>query len=143
MSGDCLKIWQLSKEFDSGKQKLLAVNNLNLTMYKGQIFALLGHNGAGKTTAISILTGLFQKSSGSASAFGIDIFRDMNEFWKILGICPQHNILFDTLTPAEHFEIFLEFKGESSNQQEQITQTLHDVDLFSQKDVLSKNLSGG
>lgn len=48
----------------------------------------MGHNGAGKTTAISILTGLYQKTKGKASAFGIDIFNNMQEFWKILGICP-------------------------------------------------------
>jgi len=88
LSGDCLKIKHLTKEFDTGKQKFLAVNDLNLTMYKGQIFALLGHNGAGKTTAISILTGLYKKTQGTATAFGIDIFWNMDEFWKILGICP-------------------------------------------------------
>lgn len=89
-------------------------------MYKGQIFALLGHNGAGKTTAISLLTGLFPKTSGNASAFGINVFEEMDEFRWILGICPQHNILFDTLTPEEHFEIFLLFKGETEDIKESI-----------------------
>ena len=87
-TGECLKISGLTKEFTTGKSSLLAVNNLSLTMYKGQIFALLGHNGAGKTTAISILTGLFNRTKGKASAFGIDIFDNMDEFRKILGICP-------------------------------------------------------
>ncbi len=45
-----------------------------MTMYNGQIFALLGHNGAGKTTTLSMLTGLIQPSSGKAEVFGIDIF---------------------------------------------------------------------
>jgi ATP-binding cassette subfamily A (ABC1) protein 3 len=43
-------------------------------MYSGQIFALLGHNGAGKTTAISMLTGLIEPTKGNAEVFGIDIF---------------------------------------------------------------------
>ena len=68
-------------------------------MYHGQIFALLGHNGAGKTTAISILTGLYEPSSGAASAYGIDIFKNMDEFRKNLGVCPQHDVLFERLTP--------------------------------------------
>lgn len=57
-------------------------------MYNGQIFALLGHNGAGKTTTISMLTGLLQATKGNASAFGLDIFEEMDEFRKILGVCP-------------------------------------------------------
>lgn len=50
------------------------MDNTNITMYNGQIFALLGHNGAGKTTTISMLTGLFEPTAGNASVFGIDIF---------------------------------------------------------------------
>jgi ATP-binding cassette subfamily A (ABC1) protein 3 len=57
-------------------------------MHKGQIFALLGHNGAGKTTTISMLTGLFGITSGNATAFGIDIFNEMDDFRQILGVCP-------------------------------------------------------
>ena len=51
-----------------------AVNGLDLTMYNGQIFALLGHNGAGKTTTLSILTGLIEPTDGNAEVFGINIF---------------------------------------------------------------------
>ena len=57
-------IKNLNKVFPGRKK---AVNNLSLTMYSGQIFALLGHNGAGKTTTISILTGLMEATSGIAS----------------------------------------------------------------------------
>jgi ABC-type multidrug transport system ATPase subunit len=60
----------LKKSF--GEKK--AVNGLDLTMYNGQIFALLGHNGAGKTTTLSILTGLIEPTDGNAEVFGINIF---------------------------------------------------------------------
>jgi len=73
-----------------------------MTMYNGQIFALLGHNGAGKTTTISMLTGLFEPTEGRASVFGIDIFNEMDDMRKILGVCPQHDVLFEFLTPKEH-----------------------------------------
>lgn len=71
-------------------------------MYNGQIFALLGHNGAGKTTTISMLTGLIEATKGKASVFGIDIFNQMDDMRKILGVCPQHDVLFEFLTPKEH-----------------------------------------
>jgi ATP-binding cassette, subfamily A (ABC1), member 3 len=65
-----------------------AVNDLDLTMYNGQIFALLGHNGAGKTTTLSMLTGLIEPTSGSAEVFGINIFENMNDVRLMLGVCP-------------------------------------------------------
>ena len=57
-------------------------------MYSGQIFALLGHNGAGKSTTISILTGLLAKCEGEGRVFGKDLFRDMNDVRNMMGICP-------------------------------------------------------
>lgn len=65
----------LKKIFNDGKE---AVSDTSMTMYEGQIFALLGHNGAGKTTTISILTGLLEPTSGSASVFGIDMLNNMD-----------------------------------------------------------------
>lgn len=62
-SGDYLKVEGLQKTFSGGFR---AVRGVNMKMYDSQIFALLGHNGAGKTTVISMLTGLIKKSSGSA-----------------------------------------------------------------------------
>lgn len=93
-----------------------AVGGTSMTMYNGQIFALLGHNGAGKTTTISMLTGLLEPTAGQASVFGIDIFNDMDEMRKILGVCPQHDVLFDFLTCEDHLRLFASFKGTPSDQ---------------------------
>ncbi len=65
-----VKLINMRKLYDSGK---LAVDNLSMTMYLNQIFVLLGHNGAGKTSTISILSGLLKYSSGMASVFGFDV----------------------------------------------------------------------
>jgi len=80
-------------------------------MYNGQIFALLGHNGAGKTTTLSMLTGLLEPTAGHADVLGLDIFNQMSEVRKILGVCPQHDVLFEFLTPEDHLRLFAAFKG--------------------------------
>ena len=138
---ECLKIKKLSKIFSNGFQ---AVKDLSLTMYSGQIFALLGHNGAGKTTTISMLTGLFGNSGGHAEAFGIDILNNQEEARKIMGVCPQHNVLFPILTPEEHFDIFCDFKGIPNNQRRAaIDKCILDVDLKDKRHAIAKTLSGG
>ena len=86
------------------------MDGLSLQMYKGQITALLGHNGAGKTTTMSILTGLFTPTSGSAHINGKSILTDMDAIRESLGLCPQHNVLFDRLTVQEHLEFFINLK---------------------------------
>jgi ATP-binding cassette, subfamily A (ABC1), member 3 len=105
---------------------------------------LLGHNGAGKTTTISMLTGLIQASKGSAKVFDISIFDDMDEFRKILGVCPQHDVLFEFLTPREHLELFASFKGTPSSQvRQQVDQMIKDIDLVDVENQLAGTLSGG
>ena len=103
-----LKVRNLRKVFDNGK---VAVDSTSMTMYSGQIFALLGHNGAGKTTTISTLTGLLAPTQGKAELEGVDIFQDQDYLRKNLGVCPQHNVLFDYLSVREHLELYAAFKG--------------------------------
>ena len=89
-----------------------AVNNLDAQMKEGEIFALLGHNGAGKTTTISMLTGLLEPTSGNAEVYGNKIADGMAPIHQLLGVCPQHDVLFDYLTTSEHIEFFARLKGE-------------------------------
>ena len=87
------------------------MNGLNVEMYNGQIFALLGHNGAGKTTTISMLTGMLSASGGHAFLGNINMFEDVTELRKQIGLCPQHDILFKSLTPLEHLNFYAMIKG--------------------------------
>ena len=113
-------------------------------MYSDQIFCLLGHNGAGKTTTISMLTGLINSSEGSANLFGVDLFNRMDEARKTMGVCPQHDVLFDLLTPREHLEIFYEFKGaDKTHKEKEINQLLRDIGVADTKDCSAHELSGG
>jgi ATP-binding cassette subfamily A (ABC1) protein 3 len=131
----------LQKKFDNGK---VAIDDLNLTFYNDEIFALLGHNGAGKTTTLSILTGLIQQSGGYAEAFGRNVFKEMAELRKDMGVCPQHDILFDRLTPREHLNLFCEYKGvPSDKRKEEIDKMLKEVDLLDKQNSQARHLSGG
>ena len=84
-NGDYLRIQNLQKTFAGGFK---AVKGVNIKMYDSQIFALLGHNGAGKTTVISMLTGLIKKSQGEATCYDIDMFDRMDEVREFMGVCP-------------------------------------------------------
>jgi ATP-binding cassette subfamily A (ABC1) protein 3 len=111
-----------------------AVAGTDLTIYNGQIFALLGHNGAGKTTTLSMLTGLIEPDAGHAEVFGIDIFNQMDEMRKNLGVCPQHDVLFEFLTPEDHLRLFAAFKGTPEDIiEDQVQKMLGEIDLLQQK----------
>ncbi|CAJ0965412.1 unnamed protein product [Ranitomeya imitator] len=88
-----VSIQNLVKIYRDGKK--VAVDGLSLSFYEGQITSFLGHNGAGKTTTMSILTGLFPPTSGTAYIMGKDIRTELNSIRQNLGVCPQHNVLFD------------------------------------------------
>jgi len=141
----CVDIRNLRKEFmtPQGVMKV-AVNGLNLTMYQGQITALLGHNGAGKTTAIAMLTGLIPADGGTAIIEGMDIREDMDEIRKNLGVCPQHDVLFPELTVQEHLSMFAMFKGVKGDELDSAVQTMvASIGLTEKRDTASKLLSGG
>ena len=140
---DKLKIRNIVKMFGDGK---IAVNGVNLNFYKDEIFALLGHNGAGKTTLISMLTGMYEATKGTAIYEGVNILDSMNMeiFREKLGICPQHDILFEDLTIREHLEMFSIFKGvELTEVDNEVNKTLHDFQLEDIQYMLAKNLSAG
>ncbi|KAI1891830.1 hypothetical protein AGOR_G00147780 [Albula goreensis] len=122
----------------------LAVNHLSLKFYEGQITSFLGHNGAGKTTTMSILTGLFPPTAGTIYVKSMDIRSDMDIIRQTLGVCPQHNVLFDILTVEEHVWFYGRMKGLSDCEvRKEMDQLLEDVGLLHKRNEQTKNLSGG
>ncbi|XP_044309383.1 phospholipid-transporting ATPase ABCA1-like [Varanus komodoensis] len=137
-----VSIRSLVKIYHSGSK--IAVNGLSLDFYEGQITSFLGHNGAGKTTTMSILTGLLPPSSGTAYILGRDICSEMDTIRKTLGMCPQHNVLFDILTVEEHIWFYGLLKGLSGQQlRDEMEQIIQDVGLPHKRGEQTKKLSGG
>ncbi|GFS11780.1 ATP-binding cassette transporter sub-family A, partial [Elysia marginata] len=135
-----IQIAQLRKVFG----KKVAVDGTSLKMYDGQITVLLGHNGAGKTTTMSMLTGFIPPTSGTAQVNGCDIRDDIQGVRKSLGLCPQHNILFDSLTVKEHLTFFAKLKGVyGSEMEKEVMSTVKEVGLETKIHCRSHGLSGG
>ncbi|CQB85686.1 ABC transporter ATP-binding protein [Gardnerella vaginalis] len=78
--------------------KKVAVDNLSLDIPAGSFYGLVGPNGAGKTTTIKMLTGLLMPDAGSASIFGNDVWSDVNSAKRAIGLMPQADEIFRTIT---------------------------------------------
>jgi len=85
---------------------LCAVENLSFGLSKGETFALLGVNGAGKSTTFKILTAEEQPTSGSIKIQGMDMNKHFQKVRKLIGYCPQYNPIFDTLTVEQNLHYF-------------------------------------
>ncbi|XP_045398713.1 phospholipid-transporting ATPase ABCA3-like isoform X2 [Lemur catta] len=130
--------------FQDRKTTKIAVKDLSLNLYKGQITILLGHNGAGKSTTLSILSGLYPPTSGKAYVVGKDISKQMVQIRKFLGICPQQDLLFSYLTVAEHLHFYSVVKGvHEKTRAKETDNMLSAFNLLEKRNVMSKALSGG
>lgn len=143
-SGKCVDIRNITKQFVTPTGVKTAVDNMSLTMYSGQITALLGHNGAGKSTLVAMLTGLFAPDAGDAVIEGHSIRTEMSILRQKLGVCPQHDILFPDLTVEEHLRMFASFKGtKEEDLNDEVEKMIQSVGLTEKRHAFSKTLSGG
>ncbi|XP_032250751.1 phospholipid-transporting ATPase ABCA7 [Phoca vitulina] len=132
----------LEKRFPGTPQ--LALRGLSLDFYQDQITALLGHSGAGKTTTLSILSGLFPPTRGSACILGHDVQSSMEAIRPHLGVCPQYNVLFDMLSVDEHIWFYGRLKGLSAAAvRPEQARLLQDVGLVPKRGAQTRHLSGG
>jgi ABC-type multidrug transport system ATPase subunit len=104
---DPILIENLTKQFGAFK----AVDNISFSIKEGEIFTILGHNGAGKTTAIFMLTGMLTPTSGDATVYGNKLSKDIDSVQQNLGLCQQFDVLFDLLTVEEHLQLVCELKN--------------------------------
>nr|XP_012645578.1 ATP-binding cassette sub-family A member 3-like isoform X3 [Microcebus murinus]XP_012645580.1 ATP-binding cassette sub-family A member 3-like isoform X3 [Microcebus murinus]XP_020137274.1 ATP-binding cassette sub-family A member 3-like isoform X3 [Microcebus murinus]XP_020137277.1 ATP-binding cassette sub-family A member 3-like isoform X3 [Microcebus murinus] len=135
-----IQIKHLHKEF---RQKTL-VNNLSLNIYEGQITILLGHDGAGKTTTLNILTGQYPPTRGEACINGYYISNDIINIRKSLSFCPQRDLLFPDFTVSEHLYFYSVIKG--IPQKMYPIETDHMLSIFNlleKRDTFSQSLTEG
>ncbi|KAJ3117495.1 ATP-binding cassette sub- A member 1 [Phlyctochytrium bullatum] len=146
-NGGAVKIINLRKEYRGnlfGKGGKVAVKNTCLNLPEGKLLALLGQNGAGKSTTMSILAGLTPATGGDALIYGLSVRTQMGRIRKLLGVCPQHDILFDDLTAKEHIELYAGLKGVPKKYwTELFEERLKAVKLWTVQNVQAGTYSGG
>ena len=134
----CLKLINVSKSFGD----LKAVDNFNGELFPNEIFCLLGHNGAGKSTTINMISGIFDPDHGDIKLNGRSLVTDKNFLYQNIGLCQQEDIYFDYLTVEEHLEYMCKIKGSKINKKE-IDDLINQIELSPKKKALCKTLSGG
>ncbi|MCX7919350.1 MAG: ABC transporter ATP-binding protein [bacterium] len=131
---------KLTKRFD----KLTAVDNLSLQVYKGEIYGLVGPDGAGKTTTIRMLCGLLNITEGDAIVSGISVKTDAEAVKRKVGYMSQRFSLYGDLTVHENLDFFAELYQVPHNSRKQKTaQLLEFSRLTPFVNRLAEKLSGG
>jgi ABC-2 type transport system ATP-binding protein len=133
-------IKNLTKRFD----KIVAVDNVSLEIQEGEVFGLLGQNGAGKTTIIHMLATLLKPTSGTAQINGYDIIKNSSKVRKNIGIVFQAPSSDDMLTGFENLKIHSYLYSVPSKLRiKRINELLKLVGLYERKDDIVKKYSGG
>jgi len=135
---NALEIRDLSKRFG----RIEAVRNLSLTVGKGEMFALVGPDGAGKTTTIRILCGLLRPTAGSVSVMGYDVIEHADFIKEHIGYLSQRFTLYGDLSVDENIEFFAEI-NRVSNYRKRRDELLQFTRLKPFRDRLADRLSGG
>lgn len=140
MNDYAVEVVNLTKTFDD----FMAVDHINFTIRRGQIFGFLGPNGAGKTTTIRMLLGLITPTAGRATVLGFDIIHQVGEIQQRIGYMSQRFSLYDDLTVAENLNFFGGTYGVRRKRlQERKAYVLAMAGLHGHENELAGNLSGG
>jgi len=135
-----LQIRNLTKSFG----EIQAVQNLSLNILSGEVFGLLGPNGAGKTTTINMISGILKPDSGEVLLRGQALQAGDAKTRIRIGICPQENVLWTKLTPAEQLVFLGNMYGmRPSLIHDRCQMLLKTLDLSEGANKIAGTLSGG
>jgi len=135
---EAIRTTGLTKTFGS----LKAVDGIDLVVHRGEMFALVGPDGAGKTTTVRMLCGIMTPTSGSATILGHDIVREKPQVKRRIGYLSQRFSLYGDLSVDENIEFFAEVH-DVSNFSERREELLAFTRLTPFRERLSDRLSGG
>jgi ABC-2 type transport system ATP-binding protein len=132
------------KKIYNGKQRVVAVDGIDLSVREGELFGLLGPNGAGKTTTISICTTRALPTAGRARIAGIDVVKAPSQARRCIGVVPQYNTLDRACTIFENIYFHCVYFGFSrAEARQRTTRLLSQFHLAERADAYPAQLSGG
>ena len=135
-----IKTQELVKQYKT----ITAVDGLNLEIHQGELFSLLGVNGAGKTTAIKMLSCLTRPTSGDAAVGGRSIIREPEQVKRLIGVSPQETAVAPNLSVQENLELICGIHGFSKGKtKEKIRELSRQFSLDSVLLRKAGKLSGG
>ena len=127
-----------------GGPPLQAVKSLSLGLPRGELFGLLGANGAGKTTAIAMVMRALFPNAGGIEIEGYSVLSNFKMASKKLGVVTQHNTLWDKLSGLDHLRLFARLRGvEASKVERLVRATVAQMELGPYAERLAGQLSGG
>jgi ABC-2 type transport system ATP-binding protein len=139
-ASDTVVVHGLRKTFGT----FVAVEGLNLTIHRGEVFGLLGPNGSGKTTTIRMLCGLIVPSGGSATVVGFDVVREAEQIRRRIGYMSQRFGLYDDLTVTENLTFYASIYGlHGAERRARVAELLDELGLRERTGQLAGTLSGG
>jgi ABC-2 type transport system ATP-binding protein len=137
-----IEAYNLSKIYKD--TRVPALDNISLKIDKGQIFTLLGRNGAGKTTFVRICATQLLPTSGTLKVSGYDVISQAEHIRKFISVVPQEGRPLRALTPWDHVYNWLKIRGEEKSIAKIKTEKiLERFELLKVKDKPAMNLSGG
>ena len=139
------KIYAANKKSkDPKKRNKKSLNDFTIHLNDSEIFGLLGPNGAGKTTFFSILTGIYESTSGNAFIRGNSILKNIEKTYKYIGYCPQFDLLWEDLSVENTLLFYSRMKNRGTEQVNyMVEKILEDVKLKKFRKYLVRELSGG
>ena len=141
---DALVAENLVKAFGRGDKRKVAVDGVSFAVHDGEVFGLLGMNGAGKSTTIKMCTGLLSPDGGSVSVFGHDTVNDCAAAKSLLNVSPQETAVAGALTVRENLELIAEVYGAGrSEAREKASAMMNRLKLEDRANDGAKKLSGG
>jgi ABC-2 type transport system ATP-binding protein len=141
---DALIARSVSRTYRSKRGTVRALDNVDMTIAKGRLFAFLGRNGAGKTTFIKISTALLMPTAGSVQLFGVDVVERPHEVREQIAIVPQEGKPFYHLTPREHIQEYLRVRGASAETaKSRADEVLEGMGMLPYQQIPAMVLSGG
>ena len=132
---------------DKGRKKKITSNHVNLNIKGGELIAIVGGSGAGKSTILNCMSGYLKPTHGNVCINGINLYQNFNSLKKLIGYVPQSDIVYDNLTLYDMLsytsKLRLPDDTSTAERDAAINRAINLVELDDKRNSLIKKLSGG